>query len=90
MSLELQGDIEGSCEVTETRHICDKAQESVTTLYTVCRMVLNYIHVLYNTCIVHIILAIVNYQSGSNGGRHSDKFHCPSILHISMWYGVKS
>ena len=49
--LELQGDIEGSCEVTTTRHIWVYSTRGVTTLYIVCRQVL-----MYCTCLVHVVL----------------------------------
>ena len=49
-----------------------KAQESVTTLYTVCRQVLMYMYSAYNTSYCKLS------ESGSNGGRHR-QFHCPYI-----------
>ena len=49
-----------------------KAQESVITLYTVCRQVLMYMYSAYNTSYCKLS------ESGSNEGRHR-QFHCPYI-----------
>ena len=56
-----------------------KAQESVVTLYTVCRQVLMYMYSAHNTSYCKLS------EIGSNGGRHR-QFHCPYIL---VWYGSK-